>query len=207
MRRQGPDPRGSRFGDRSRLPGASGADRRLRGLREEDRSPGAKGPGWTPPRNRHAGSGSEPSVPGLGARVIRSRARENSRENLLRWRGSPPNPSSGPAIRFEADRRICRSSRRVTGDHRTTPRPPVPYPCRPAEAAAPATYEAALSRATMHSRKAPRARQRRARLSCKISVHKAAKAAQLIPSFLHSGDRDGGDAGFRWYKTRRMSLT
>ncbi len=128
MRRQGPDPRGSRFGDRSRLPGASGADRRLRGLREEDRSPGAENPGWTFRATGMQAPGlSHPSARlALGSSA--AGAKENSRENLLRWRGSPPSRSAGPAIRFEANRRICRSSRRVTGDHRTTSRPPAPKP-------------------------------------------------------------------------------
>jgi hypothetical protein len=186
MRRQGPDPCGSRFGGRNRLPGASGADRRLRGLRKEDCSPGAEGPGRTHPRNRHAGPGSEPSVRSAGARVIRGRAKESSRENLPRWRGSPPSRSSGPAIRFLG--RAAASADPAAVLPATTTlllRHLSSDPCRPAEASTPAALKQRSHEPRRHSLEAPRARQPRAWLPCEISVHKAAKAAQLIPSFLH----------------------
>ncbi len=195
MRRQGPDPCGPRFGGRNRLPGASGADRRLRVLRKGGRSPRAEGPGRTHPRNRHAGSGSEPSVRSAGARVIRRRAWENSRENLPRWRGSPPSRSSGPAIRFlgraaaSADpAAVLPATTTLLLDHLSSD------PCRPAEASTPAALKQRSHEPRCHSLEVPLTRQQRAWLPCEISVHKAAKAAQLIPSFLHSSHGDGADA-------------
>ena len=208
MRRQGPDPRGSRFGGRNRLPGASGADRRLRGLREEDCSPGAEGPGRTLPRNRHEGSGSEPSVrsarrSGHPPPVRGKFPREPS--PLARVSAQPLVRPDGPV--FRPGHRICRSGRRVTGNHRVTSRPPVPYPCRPAEASAPAAAKQRSHEPRCHSPKAPRAPQQRACVSCEISVHKDAKAAQLIPSFLHNSKHDGGHAEFRWSQGRLIALT
>jgi hypothetical protein len=208
MRRQGPDPEGSRFGSRSHLPGASGAAggsagfaRRIaplgRRIREGHiRAISMKAPGLSHPSAR------------LGARVIRRRCEESSRENLLRWRGSPPSRSSGPTARFfRSGHRICRSGRRVTGNHRITSRPPVPYPCRPAEASAPAAAKQRSHEPRCHSPKAPRAPQQRACVSCEISVHKDAKAAQLIPSFLHNSKHDGGHAEFRSSQGRLIALT
>jgi hypothetical protein len=208
MRRQGPDPEGSRFGGRSRFPGASGADRRLRGLRKEDRSPGAEGPGRTPPRDRHAGSGSEPSVRAAGARVIRGRSKQKfPREPspLARVSAKPLVRPGDPVLR--PSRSICRSGRRVTGDHHAPSRLPVPSPCRPAEAAAPAAAKQRSHEPRSHSHDARPAPQRRAPLSCEISVHKDAKAAQLIPSFLHSSVGDGRHAESRWGDARSMALT
>ena len=198
MRRQGPDPEGSRFGSRSHLPGASGAAggsagfaRRIaplgRRVREGHiRAIGMKAPGLSHPSAR------------LGARVIRRRCEESSRENLLRWRGSPPSRSSGPTVRFLG--RATASADPVTVLPATTALPLdrlYRNPCRPAEASAPAAAKQRSHEPRCHSPKAPRAPQQRACVSCEISVHKEAKAAQLIPSFLHNSNDDGADANFR----------
>jgi len=208
MRRQGPDPEGIPLRQPKPPPWRLWSRRRLRGLREEDCSPGAEGPGRTHPRNRHEGSGSEPSVRSAwrSGHPPPARGKFPREPSPLAWVSAQPLVwPDGPVLR--PGHRICRSGRRVTGNHRVTSRPPVPYPCRPAEASAPAAAKQRSHEPRCHSPKAPRAPQQRACVSCEISVHKDAKAAQLIPSFLHNSKHDGGHAEFRWSQGRLLALT
>lgn len=89
--------------------------------------------------------------------------------------------SGDPVLR--PHRRICRSIRRVTGGHRTASKPSVATLCRPAEGDAPTapTRRSHEPRANIPIRAArPQARARARR---KISVHKDARHAQIIPGF------------------------
>ena len=186
MRRQGPDPCGScvaaetaSLAPREPTGGSAGFVRRIapqgRKVREgRIRAIGMQAPGLSPPSARLA----------LGSSA--AGAWENSRENLPCWRGSPPSRSSGPAIRFlgraaaSADpAAVLPATTTLLLDHLSSD------PCRPAEASTPAALKQRSHEPRCHSLEVPRTRQQRAWLPCEISVHKAAKAAQLIPSFLH----------------------